>query len=297
MTVHVQLPIDIEVPLQDAADNVDMVDVIGNKTDTVAGDSIVSLAKQIIALWPVSAQDAAANVDVSDVIGNKTDTIAGTSIVALIRQLLALWPVSAQDAAANVDIADVVGNKTDTVAGTSIVALIRQLLALWPVTAQDSAANVDIADVIGNKLDATHTGGNSIYALLHTIEEHFHARQRVYPPAANPVVLTAINGVGSWSNGAWVQVVPLTTITNTFDVHHLDISAISANEDFEIDIANGTTVIATISFTRGGVQSQSVSRPVETDIQAANSQIQARLRSGADNGETCGIKIWYHEYI
>lgn len=38
---------DIAVPAQDAAANGDIADVIGNKTDTVAGDSIISLLKAI----------------------------------------------------------------------------------------------------------------------------------------------------------------------------------------------------------------------------------------------------------
>ncbi len=39
----------IAVPTADTADNVDVVDVIGNKSDTVAGTSLMALAKQIIA--------------------------------------------------------------------------------------------------------------------------------------------------------------------------------------------------------------------------------------------------------
>lgn len=38
---------DIAVPAQDAADNTDIADVIGNKTDTVAGDSVIALLKAI----------------------------------------------------------------------------------------------------------------------------------------------------------------------------------------------------------------------------------------------------------
>ena len=38
---------DIAVPAQDSADNDNIADVIGNKTDTVAGDSIIALLKAI----------------------------------------------------------------------------------------------------------------------------------------------------------------------------------------------------------------------------------------------------------
>jgi hypothetical protein len=38
---------DLAVPAQNTVDNVDIADVIGNKTDTVAGNSIISLLKAI----------------------------------------------------------------------------------------------------------------------------------------------------------------------------------------------------------------------------------------------------------
>jgi hypothetical protein len=161
------------------------------------------------------------------------------------------------------------------------------------VPAQNSSDNDLIRDVVGNKTDSYPTG-DSLYALADVLVEHIHARQYVYPSAADPVTIQAINGAGTWSNGAWVQVVPAGIITDDFAIHHVDVSSMSANEDFEIDLANGTTVIGTISITRGGVQSQSISKDISCELQPANSQIQARLRSGADNGETCGIKIWYH---
>ena len=37
----------------------------------------------------VSAQNAAGNVDIADVIGNKTDTVAGDSIIALLKAIKA----------------------------------------------------------------------------------------------------------------------------------------------------------------------------------------------------------------
>jgi hypothetical protein len=78
------------VPTADEVANLTATQVIGNKTDTVAGTSLVSLSKQILALAPVTGADNVANVDFVDVVGNKTDTVAGTSLVALAKQLLAL---------------------------------------------------------------------------------------------------------------------------------------------------------------------------------------------------------------
>lgn len=77
----------LAVPAQNAAANVDAVDVVGNKTDTVAGTSIVSLARQVLALAPVPAQNAAANVVMRDVLGNKTDNQIGDSAMSRLYRL------------------------------------------------------------------------------------------------------------------------------------------------------------------------------------------------------------------
>lgn len=75
----------------------------------------------------VTAQDSANNNTPDDVIGNKTDTVAGTSLVSIELQQQAMFNVPLADAAAHADIADIVGNKADTIAGDSLMALTRRL--------------------------------------------------------------------------------------------------------------------------------------------------------------------------
>jgi hypothetical protein len=78
--------VDITVPTADSTDNVDMVDVIGNKSDTVSGTSITALIKQAIAKIigaagvAVPSLNSSDNVSMRDVIGNKTDDESGTSL-------------------------------------------------------------------------------------------------------------------------------------------------------------------------------------------------------------------------
>lgn len=68
------------VPAQNAIANVLDRDVIGNKTDTIAGNSLVSEIKKTEALHPVPAQNAVTNTNMRDVIGNKLDDEDGTSV-------------------------------------------------------------------------------------------------------------------------------------------------------------------------------------------------------------------------
>ena len=149
-----------DVPAQNSAANTVVRDVVGNKTDTIAGDSLVAIAKQIKAktdnlpadpaddsdldtalttideFHDVPAQNAVANLQMRDVIGNKTDTAAGTSLVAKVVDINAdivavdaLHNVPVQNSAANTRIRDVLGNKTDTTAGDSVYALNKQIVA------------------------------------------------------------------------------------------------------------------------------------------------------------------------
>lgn len=128
---------------------------------------------------------------------------------------------------------------------------------------------------------------------LDILEEHVHSEQNVYPTLADPVTLTA--GAGAWTLGNYAEVVPASTITKMFDIHGLDISAPSANEDYEIYLYAGTTFIGSVSFTRTNNFVNSIHVPMTTPKIAANSQIQAKLADGT--GElTCKVKIYYHTY-
>lgn len=152
------------VPTADSALNVTGLQVIGNKTDTEAGDSLA--ARTMVPL-----ADSANNTYSSDVIGSKTDTVAGNSLVALAKQVVAsagsglgaavavidgYHDVPGADAVTNAQMRDVIGNKTDTEAGTSLVAR-----SLVPIA--DAAADVTTSDVVGAKADTV--AGTSLVAL------------------------------------------------------------------------------------------------------------------------------------
>jgi hypothetical protein len=168
-----------DVPSVDSADNVVMSDVLGNKSDTKNGDSVVALVKNN---GQIPATDSATNTLVRDVVGSKDDTKNGTSLYAKHEDLLEKTTFPTQDLATNATFAQVVGNKTDTVGGTSIIALAKQIVedtgttipgtittidAFHDVPAQNSADNVVMSDVIGNKTDTDD--GDSIYSMCTTI--------------------------------------------------------------------------------------------------------------------------------
>jgi len=88
------LPIDETVPAQNSADNTTFRDVLGNKTDTVDGTSLVSLSKinkaaidTIDGLHDVPSANSTDNVNVRDVLGNKTDTHLAGSLYGKLKRV------------------------------------------------------------------------------------------------------------------------------------------------------------------------------------------------------------------
>jgi hypothetical protein len=85
------------VPTVDTANNSYLRDVVGNKSDTAAGTSLIGLTKAVKAKTDtiaavdlaVPTADVATNTTTRDVVGNKSDTVAGTSLVSVAKQIKA----------------------------------------------------------------------------------------------------------------------------------------------------------------------------------------------------------------
>lgn len=135
---------------------------------------------------------------------------------------------------------------------------------------------------------------------IHYIEEHFHSAQKTYPDLADPVSIVSTNGVGTWTLGADTEIVPISTITEEYDLHHIVISSISANEDFQLNLYSGAdgagTLICSVSFSRVDAFTRSFDMPVMTDILPANTRVYGKLADGDDAGITVLIKVLYHTY-
>jgi hypothetical protein len=270
----------------DSPDNTDGSDVLGNKQDTEAGDSLTARTKPPLA-------DSANNDWISDVVGSKLDTIAGNSLVARALQILGLHDVPAQDAVDNSQIRDVLGNKTDTVAGTSVFSRIQQILAalgvvdgFHDVPVKNAVTNSQIRDVLGNKTD--DHDGTSVYSLAHIIDEHLHGASWVLPDRAAAITVTAGNG---WAYGA--ESASLGTPADTFDVHWVTVVA-NNNAEFQLQLLVAGSPVAEQPFTRVGVFDSSLAVPIQMDKTAAGS-ITCQLASSV-NGATAAVKVTGHYY-
>ncbi len=164
---------------------------------------------------------------------------------------------------------------------------------IYPPTA-DSANNNLTSEVVGNKND-THDG-DSIRAVLHTLDEHSHKASNVYPTLASGATITG--GAGAWGLGNFSEVVPVSSITSDFDIHYIDVEATSASDTYEIVLYAATTEISRVRITFiDVVNSQTLpSIPIQCAIQPANTQIQTKIATKAGGNDTIQFSLHYHTY-
>jgi hypothetical protein len=92
------------------------------------------------------------------------------------------------------------------------------------------------------------------YERIHHLDEHVHSASNVYPTLAGGVVVST--GAGAWQEGAFVEIVPASTISGggegRFDIHWVSVENISANGVYELSLYSGAgdTEIARVRFTK-----------------------------------------------
>lgn len=303
------IPPMVPIPPQNSAFNHLIQDVIGNKTDTVAGNSLYARLLQAIAgigaiaAPAVPAPDAAANVTPWDVIGQKGDSVAGDSLYAGILQTLARLVLPGADGVGNVTPADVIGQKGDSVAGDSLYALLLQAQARLVLPGADAAANVTPADVIGQKGDSV--AGDSIYALLLQTLAAIAAiaptatpsEQLIYPDVTGAFVNVPTGAVPP-AYGAYVEIIPAATITNDFVITNIlfDSAGWGAAGLYFIQLAYGAgdTFAGEVASERTAVGD--LPRAINTLVIPANSRVRARTATVAGGGaDNCGMRLFYRE--
>ena len=172
------------------------------------------------------------------------------------------------DSAGNDHMSDVIGNKGDTIAGSSLVAIIKQVIA--------SMAEAD--------------------NLIELTEEHFHSVAKCYPSLVDGI--TIAGGGGVWALGNATVIIPAGIIPLTFDLHHLEVEAATANDIYELALysdAGCTVEIGRIRTSKQSNQTGATSMPIQTPIIAAGSGIWAKLASKT-GGDSLTVSVFYHTY-
>ncbi len=133
------------------------------------------------------------------------------------------------------------------------------------------------------------------------IEKHIHpvGGEKLYPTGVTPITLTS--GGTSDLFGDWVEVVPVDTITNKFDPHHIYVANVSdVGRYYVIEIATG---LAASEVVMGRIVAGAVSTgkgvlqfAIFVDRVDANERISMRVKDDEAATNTIDIAIGYHEY-
>jgi hypothetical protein len=139
----------------------------------------------------------------------------------------------------------------------------------------------------------------AIYSIVAGIlEDHIHSPQGITPLGATPAALVA--GVGAYTWGAFVELMPAGTTTALFDLHWAIINNPDTNGDYEIEFVYGQTDTHACyaGFRRSAPTVEVVPMPLMTIRIPAGSRIQARCRHsiGAGAPSVAVSRVYYHEY-
>ena len=130
------------------------------------------------------------------------------------------------------------------------------------------------------------------------LEEHMHGPQYVWPATATSVTLTAT--ASAWTHGTIVEVIAAAAVADDFDIHHVSITGISANGEYEIIVYSGPGAseveIGRAPATRTAVQSQEGNAPMMTIILPAGTRVSASVASSTGAADTVNVKLIGHLY-
>jgi len=143
-------------------------------------------------------------------------------------------------------------------------------------------------------------GANQIMDHLNTSYYHVHGQSFVYPDHDDSILLTA--GAGAWNlTGAITEVIPASTlITSAFDLHWINLSAISGNGEIQVDIFKGAALsevrIGATRSQRNTNQSRENANRIQIPQQVAGERISCRLSDSTGGVLTCAVSFEGHFY-
>ncbi len=152
-----------------------------------------------------------------------------------------------------------------------------------------------IAQTVGETTDPFNA--DTLAGRSEGVYQHIHQVARVYPTLTAGQVIPA--DATAWDLGAVTQIIPAGTITQAFDLHWVNVEAMSHNATYELVLYAGDpdVEIARVRFTRVDNFTKRDAIFVESPVIAANSRIRAALAcSDAGAGRQATVSLGYHLY-
>ena len=180
---------------------------------------------------------------------------------------------------------------------------------IFKIPEANSDNNNSANDVLGNKSDRAFSNWNSdpphpsIIGHLTANYYHIHDASRVYPRTDDNTPLGFLTVTGSASAltfGNWVEITGFDSKVVMSDVHFIFIGAISANDDYTLQLGTGTSgsqeFWGECAFTRDTNQQRTGYCPIQGKPIPAGTKLWVRLASTSGGSLTVDIKVYTHQY-
>ncbi len=141
-------------------------------------------------------------------------------------------------------------------------------------------------------------GRKTTFDYAHVLEEHAHSAGCVYPTLVAGIDVLAGAAGPPWVLGEFVEIVPVDTITEAYDIHWLVLETVSDDDVYELVFYEDETEVSRVRFAvEAGVGGTVTFSPIPTlmPILAANSKLQVKLAC-ATGTKTITMSVIYHTY-
>lgn len=173
------------------------------------------------------------------------------------------------------------------------------------VSDADTADNTNIMDVVGNKDDDPFISHGDAPGLLRYLKAgylHAHGQPIKYPihADAGEYFLTVTSAAAAATHGAKVEIIPANDVTVAFDLHWLEITDISATDEFEVKLWKGLSgaevEIGSYCYARSSNFAREGSKAILIRQQAANERLSISIACDGGGSKTTRFAVEGHTY-
>jgi hypothetical protein len=268
----------ITVPAIDNTDDESIADVIGMKGDTPKTSASATIMNN---LKSITASSLSKRINISDI--PDTTHFATLDLPALGTGGLIGWYALCSLDAGGVGAAPQGEYRLITGWDKPTGVFTHEAFSA-PLTTSDKIMIVhhSVYDIILIRPETDKIAGEAIKttAILNDLEY----QHKVYPTLAAGKTIV---GSTAWVLGAFVEVIPVNTITSIFTITHVNIGVVSATDTYELVLYSGLAgneiEIARTRLWRSNNATNGAVVPIQTKPIAANSRISAKVASATNN--------------
>jgi hypothetical protein len=160
----------------------------------------------------------------------------------------------------------------------------------------------DIITSIGNNTDLWGNGSNNILGYSNAAYKHIHNPSYVYPSDCS--LKTGTTSATADTFGDFVELVPANDITVAFDIHWANITDISADGTFLVelhevsndDLQVSEKYLGAFSVTRTGAFTRSFAKYTQISVVGANKRVGFRVKKSNAGAASVSFNVEYHDY-